>query len=693
MVHSTELWQAYRKVCENLLAARVSAGHWVGYLASSALATATAVGALALVERHSGRDRPELPPLISAGLEWLARGQNPDGGWGDTDRSPSNLATTLLVRSAVQLAGRCEEWASRLHRAETYIQQEGGLEGLRRRYGEDQTFAVPILTTLALAGLVDWQQVAPLPFEWASLPHRILGWVGLPVVSYAIPALVAMGQARFFHLPPRNPVIRWLRQAVVHKTLAVVEAKQPASGGFLEAAPLTSFVVMALSATNRAEHPVVERGVRFLIDSVRPDGSWPIDTNLATWVTTLSLNALLCPWAIHSLSACESKLSGLVEGVSPTRATAEGSPCDSSLLGSPWEPLARKEIARACLKKVLGCQHRQAHPFTAAAPGGWGWTDLSGAVPDADDTSGALFALVGIYQELQSELSATDQKRIGEAVAQGLRWLLELQNRDGGWPTFCRGWGTLPFDRSTSDLTAHALRALAVWRTWQALDSDAFAGLASLDLDRAIARGRTYLARTQKADGSWTPLWFGNAYWPGEENPIYGTARVLLAYRDLGEWDSRWAQRGRAWLLAHQNLDGGWGGRPLTASGSSPPLRVSSGMETDIEWNRADWQSSVEETALAVEALLTDPNVRLAHTQSVAGEPTMPTPESAATRGVAWLVRAVQEDRHCQAEPIGLYFARLWYYEKLYPVIFTVSALSEAVRRTERPHFLEPGRE
>jgi hypothetical protein len=40
-----------------------------------------------------------------------------------------------------------------------------------------------------------------------------------------------------------------------------------------------------------------------------------------------------------------------------------------------------------------------------------------------------------------------------------VRWLLDLQNGDGGIPTFCRGWGALPFDRSAPDLTAHALRA------------------------------------------------------------------------------------------------------------------------------------------------------------------------------------------------------------------------------------------
>ena len=30
-----------------------------------------------------------------------------------------------------------------------------------------------------------------------------------------------------------------------------------------------------------------------------------------------------------------------------------------------------------------------------------------------------------------------------------------------------------------------------------------------------------------------------------------------------------------------------------------------------------------------------------------------------------------------QAAPIGLYFAKLWYYERLYPLIFTVAALGK----------------
>ena len=55
-----------------------------------------------------------------------------------------------------------------------------------------------------------------------------------------------------------------------------------------------------------------------------------------------------------------------------------------------------------------------------------------------------------------------DEKLPKRALA-GAVWLLDLQNRDGGIPTFCKGWGTLPFDRSNPDITAHAIRAWLAW--------------------------------------------------------------------------------------------------------------------------------------------------------------------------------------------------------------------------------------
>ena len=34
--------------------------------------------------------------------------------------------------------------------------------------------------------------------------------------------------------------------------------------------------------------------------------------------------------------------------------------------------------------------------------------------------------------------------------------------------------------------------------------------------------------------------------------------------------------------------------------------------------------------------------------------------------------------RSLPASPIGFYFAKLWYFEKLYPLIFTAGALARA---------------
>jgi squalene-hopene/tetraprenyl-beta-curcumene cyclase len=232
------------------------------------------------------------------------------------------------------------------------------------------------------------------------------------------------------------------------------------------------------------------------------------------------------------------------------------------------------------------------------------------------------------------------------AIQDGMQWLLDLQNRDGGWPTFCRGWGKLPFDRSGADLTAHALRALAAWCAQMAADQIYdiacagqlhFAGFPLTIFERDLDRGLIFLQTQQRPDGSWLPLWFGNQHSPKEENPTYGTARVLAAYRDLDMINENCARRGIAWLVGAQNADGGWGGSP-----GAP--------------------STMEETALSVEILLD------------AG----PEAQPAVNKGLAWLVEQVESGKLADPAPIGFYFAKLWYFEKLYPIIFTVAALGHA---------------
>ncbi|HUV38292.1 MAG TPA: prenyltransferase/squalene oxidase repeat-containing protein, partial [Planctomycetota bacterium] len=224
-----------------LLAEREDGVFWRGRLSSSALATATAVSALFLV------DPERFASLIASGVRWLVTHQNRDGGWGDTPDSPSNLATTMLVQAAFALAAGPVVVAESVERAEEFLCRMAGtrerqrVESLLESYGSDRTFAVPILMNCALARRVDWDDVPALPFELARLPRWSLSRLRLHVVSYALPALIAIGQLVHRRRPTLNPVLALLRETSITSTLDLLCHIQPRSGGFLEAAPLTSF--------------------------------------------------------------------------------------------------------------------------------------------------------------------------------------------------------------------------------------------------------------------------------------------------------------------------------------------------------------------------------------------------------------------------------------------------------------------
>lgn len=554
---------ALKIITERLLSARNSKGFWTGKLSSSALSTATAVSALSLV-KNSADSR-----LIENALKWLAACQNADGGWGDTDKSPSNLPTTLLVDAAFALSGKETGFPETLKKCAAYIAERAGktgdekIEALRKIYGKDRTFIVPILMNLALAGKMRWEKVSSLPFEIAALPFSFYRIIKLPVVSYALPALIAIGHAAHYKKGGTNILKNLARKT----TLLKLEKIQPESGGYLEAIPLTAFVSMGIISIYGEENPVAKKGLGFLRDTARTDGSWAIDSDLSVWLTTQAAQAL---------------------------------PGDAG--SKDW---------------LRGIQNTNRHKYTDSPPGGWGWSNLSGSVPDADDTAGALIALHGFGAE---ENAASAKK--------GARWLLDLQNSDGGFPTFCRGWMKLPFDKSSADITAHALRALSLWKHH----------FYNEEIHRAARRALEFLEVNQNKDGSWNPLWFGSHYASDISNRTYGTARVLVMYRELGLAGTAEAMLGAEYLVKTQNADGSWGGV-------------------------AGAPGSMEETSLAVIALagLTGTN------------------RDSFLKGARFLKEKVMKDE-IKPAPIGLYFQSLWYYEELYPLIWGTAALRLAAK-------------
>ncbi|MDR3182940.1 MAG: squalene--hopene cyclase [Planctomycetaceae bacterium] len=662
----SRIQNAYEKLSSELLAQQNADGYWTGRLSDSALAAAVAVSALSVfrnavrinfpgndfIQQQTNTKNPltenefnQIESAVRQGVMYLVEHQNPDGGWGDTDKSVSNPSTTLLVKSALLLSdvydsaeqstGHGIAWNAAaktawhntqvigwsmdlLGKADCYLRDQGGIEFIKRTYGSDRSFAAPILTNAALAGLVPWREVPQLPFERAALPMSLYRFANLHVVSYALPALVAVGLVRFRRYKS-NPLSALLRNAAVGKTLRLIEAMQPASGGYLEAVPLTAFTVMCLADCAgkewTLEHPVIINGLRFLLNTVRENGAWAIDTNLATWLTSQSISAL-------TLKEPDSVLSDTVNS-----GTA------------------------SALRFLLaeGNQHTKRHPFTGAAPGGWGWTHLSGAVPDADDTAAAL-----------SALSAINAEKHIEAAAAGIRWLLQLRNRNGGIPTFCRGWGVLPFDQSSTDITANTLRAFQKWLPLLQKQT----GYAALIRKMKAAQNSmlSFLYKKQRLDGSWLPLWFGNQFESNGENAVYGTAKVLAALAETAPLKHSAVQKGIAFLLQRQNQDGGWG----TYRENFSPQRQ---FRSQVRRPAAAYQSNlstIEETAVVIEALA-------AFAES---------PETAAAlqKGLEYLLDKIEKDKHTQPAPIGLYFSTLWYYEKLYPLIFSAAALKRIVK-------------
>lgn len=364
----------------------------------------------------------------------------------------------------------------------------------------------------------------------------------------------------------------------------------PDSGGFLEAIPLTAFVCMCLHAGKMECKYVIDKGLFFLKNQQRPDGSFPIDSDLSTWVTTLSIKAL----------------------------------------GSDVKKILPIENIEKLKKHLHSIQFKQKHIFNQATPGGWGWTNATGSVPDVDDTSGAILALLELYNDKNEEETT--------AIINGCMWLTGLQNNDGGFPTFCKGWNRLPFDRSCSDLTGHALAAmiLTINQLKDKVPSDVRSNLL-----KSISKALLFLTDDQHPDGYWYPLWFGNQMTPEKKNPVYGTAKVVTYLQDslqkgsfLEETTksimSNMIDKGQKYLLKQQNPDGSWGG--------------SIGID-----------GSMEETALTICAL------SKAH-------------KDHCMNGLRWL-QYHYNTRGLISKPIGLYFAALWYDEKLYPLVYYIEAL------------------
>ncbi|WP_338045601.1 squalene--hopene cyclase [Oryzomonas japonica] len=267
------------------------------------------------------------------------------------------------------------------------------------------------------------------------------------------------------------------------------------------------------------------------------------------------------------------------------------------------------------------------------ACGGWAFQYENTLYPDVDDTSKVL---MGLFRA-----GALEREEYREKIAKAVRWVIGMQNSDGGWGAFDVDndylyLNDIPFadhgallDPSTSDLTGRCIEML---------------GMLGYGPDfPPIARGLAYLEKEQEAFGGWFGRW--------GVNYLYGTWSVLSGLHEVGEdMQKPYVRKAVEWLVGCQNGDGGWG---ETCASYDDPSLAGSGASTPSQ------------TAWALLALM------------AAGETDRPEVQ----RGMQYLVDRYHngwEERHFT----GTGFPRVFYLRYHgYRLFFPVWALGAYLRR------------
>jgi len=199
-----------------------------------------------------------------------------------------------------------------------------------------------------------------------------------------------------------------------------------------------------------------------------------------------------------------------------------------------------------------------------------GWSYARGVhQTDVDDTSYAA-----------QLLALRDRRGFRPQLEAARGYLLAMQGRDGGWPTYERG------QPSEAAMTAGAIEALAMLHRPGAPASP------------SIARGARFLQRAQRPDGSFECSWSraGTNAWFRVRRALDQaavSAPVEAIRRSVGD-------KAGAWLAATRAPGGGWGHRAgdpadavstaygLLGLGSGEPDAIRDGLTELLRHQRAD---------------------------------------------------------------------------------------------------------
>jgi len=485
--------------------------------------------------------------------------QREDGSWGQYPGAPADLSATVKAYFAVKLWGESTD-APHMVRARRLILEMGGAEKIN-------TFS---MFYLACLGQVPWDACPIIPPQAALLPRwspfhldKVAAWTRTMILPLALCSALRPVRA----LPPERGIGELFNDRTRCNRLAKAwNRARPASWHNFFIA--LDRVIKWLD--KRRLMPARGRGIRAAerwllerMEGATTDGLGAIFPPMV--YIQVALQRLGYPRSHAVVQRAERELDRFIVEP-PGDGALRIQPCFSPVWDTGIALYAVTEagliaagdgrVARAC--KWL-CERevarigdwinnlRRRDRSMRMGPGGdagaWAFEYRNDWYPDVDDTAMVAMSLRRAGDEAGSTMTR-------DASARGVRWLLAMQNDDGGWAAFDRTkhrqWmEAVPFadhnamqDPSCADITGRTLEALIT------------CGVAPTA--PGVRAGIGFLRRTQRPRGCWWGRWGCNF--------IYGTWQAVGGLIAAGE-DPRgeYLQRTLAWLRSIQNEDGGFG--------------------------------------------------------------------------------------------------------------------------------------